>query len=31
MQEVVLVECIVVDQQCRESNRKVKIDGYMAV
>ena len=24
-------KCMVVDQQCRESNRKVRIDGYMAV
>ena len=23
--------CIVVDQQCRESNGKVKIEGYMRV
>ena len=28
---VVLVGCIVVDQQCRENNRKAKIDGYTTI
>ena len=31
LHEVVSAGCMVVDQQCRESNRKVKINGYMAV
>ena len=31
MGEVASVRCAAVDQQCSESDRKVKIDGYMAV
>ena len=29
--KVMAAGCMVVDQQCRESDRKAKITGYMAV